>query len=346
MKHSSFPACLALSIAAAALAACEATPPASLTVITGSLPLYRTQGTRPRNDVSGAAFLPAEGKVLLVDDGGDPPQGAAPDVVPFYLVDPANNFQVSELRDAVMTSHGDLEAATQDGQYVYVASSMSGEYMDERVHTLSRFKLRGGVVSDVRTLRPRAGILDAVGSGFDGAWIERIKATRGREGGLNIEGLTYTPNPNQLIVGLRSPHADPRFPEMTRIGAALLLTLDVTLFTEESLAPTAFTLDLGGLGVRSMEYSPTARGYFILAGIVERGPDYDFFFWAGPGAAPVRIELPEFKGLCRPEAVTEIDLRGRKFLWVISEESGDICEEVKYNYLLVELNQAFLSRLR
>jgi hypothetical protein len=111
------------------------------------------------------------------------------------------------------------------------------------------------------------------------------------------------------------------------------------------------TLDLGGLGFRGLEYSPAANGFFFTAGAVEAGFDYDFFYWNGVAdAKPVRLSttVPEFAKLCRPESVEEIEHDGRRFLLVLSEESGAICETppAPSNYLLIELNPAFLGLLR
>ena len=60
-----------------------------LRVLTGALPLYHLQ-TKLRNDVSGAVFLPGEGRLLLVDDGGE---DAMPDTVPLYFTDTTALFK-------------------------------------------------------------------------------------------------------------------------------------------------------------------------------------------------------------------------------------------------------------
>lgn len=70
------------------------------------------------------------------------------------------------------------------------------------------------------------------------------------EGGLNIEGLTATPE-GELLIGFRNPIPD---------GKALLLPLKnpSDLVKNPDTAKAIFgepiTLDLGGLGIRSIEY--------------------------------------------------------------------------------------------
>lgn len=215
----------------------------------------------------------------------------------------------------------------------------------DRFHTLSRFKLGPGGLTDVATISPRAAIMDGLKT-FDGALFDRTKDLDGKTGGLNIEGISATPKSGEILIGLRSPHAGASFPEKTRSAEAILITVDVSTFSAGDLRPRVQKVDLGGLGVRSIEYSKTAQGYFIFAGIIEAGADYDFSFWRGPGSAPLRVPSEEFKSLCRPEAVTELELEGKPYLFVGSEDSGALCDGRRFNYFLVELNDAFLRTLR
>ncbi len=311
-------------------------------VLTGSLPLYHMQGNGVRNDASGVAYLPRQKRALVIDDGGDAP----PDVMPFYLVDVAANFGVSELASDLMKRHGDLEGATSDGTFVYLASSLSAEYKEERFHNLSRFRLQGDALVDATTIAPRAQIMETLRATFGADWFERVSGLDGKTGGLNVEGLTATPTPNQLLIGLRSPHVGDSFPQDLRSGLAIVVQADVSDLGRGLAGATAHTLDLGGLGIRSLEYSPTAKGYFIAAGPVETATAYELYFWKGPGSSPVRLELAEFRKLCRPEGVAEIEFDGKKYLWVISEQSGTPCDEVPYNFILVELESAFLASLK
>jgi hypothetical protein len=340
---------LAGACACLALLGCHGGDERPLTVITGSLPLYHTQDKTPRNDLSGATYVPALHGLFLVDDGGDPPQ----DPLPFYFLRPESNFELLEVQDEVMDRHGDLEATTFDGRHVYVSSSLGGadEFKDERFRNMSRFGLDGPAeaprIARPETVQPRDAILTAL-QPLDPAWFERMRNLKQKDGGLNVEGLSYVPDePGKLLVGLRSPHLGPDFPANTRSGLAIVVKIDVGTFAAEGLAPQAYTLDLGGLGVRSLEYAPTAHGYFVTAGIVEQGRDYAFYFWKGIGSTPVRITaIPEFDGLCRPESVSEVEIDHKHYVFVGSEESSSLCDGVKYNFLLVEMNAAFLALLR
>lgn len=358
--------------------AADAAPAAShgINVTTGALPLYHLYLGKPRNDASGVVFLPTDKRILVVDDGGD---DASPDVVPFYLFHAAELFapmpkvtELPPLYDApgsVAGRHLDTEAVTFDGKYVYVASSMPSDQETGKdkpqYRALSRFKVAGGKISDDASIDPRDAIMEALRSwsaaGSDPGWYGRVSGAKQKDGNLNIEAMSFTPKPNELLLGLRSPHEGVDYMKppdggsdalATRIGQAILVKINVTEFDAGKLSPTVHTtLDLGGLGFRSLEYSPTARGYFLTAGIVDAGWDYDFFFWNGqPGEAPVRLKdkIKEFDQLCRPEGVTEIEKDGRHYLMVLSEDSGALCEmpPAPFNYLLIELNHDFLKLLQ
>lgn len=324
-----------------------------LTVITGALPLYHTQTGRmnPRNDVSGATFLPDSGRLLIVDDGGDNP----PDPMPLYMVELRANLRLTPVMTELAERHRKLEGAAFDGAYAYVTGTLDGQFDDEAFHAVSRFRVLGDDVADLATLRPRDTLLAALQAAGPPDWFERIRDLPGKSGGLNVEGLSAGPTRGELLFGLRSPHLGPEFPMNTRSGLAIVIRTSVASFHETDLRPIVQTLDLGGLGIRSLEYSPTARGYFVVAGPVETlpppehaPPHFELYFWRGAGPETVRIPIEAFGRLCRPEGLAEVAVNGRKFLMIVSEESGLACEDPPppFNYILVEMNQALLGRLR
>jgi hypothetical protein len=110
------------------------------------------------------------------------------------------------------------------------------------------------------------------------------------QGGLNIEGMTAMPD-GQVLLGFRNPVPD---------GSALLLPLRNPLDPPSGKAARfgpAVSLDLGGLGVRSLSY--WRDRYLIAAGHYGDGGDHRLFEWAGPGSAPrERAALPDLN----PEA--------------------------------------------
>jgi hypothetical protein len=107
-----------------------------------------------------------------------------------------------------------------------------------------------------------------------------------REGGFNIEGLAEGPR-GTLLLGFRGP---------VRNGLALIVPLKnpeaLISAPAEGSEPSraefepAIGVDLGGLGIRSMERMAGTDDYLISAGPVGDGPGFRLFRWSyGAGSA-------------------------------------------------------------
>ena len=111
------------------------------------------------------------------------------------------------------------------------------------------------------------------------------------ENGLNIEGLTSTPE-GTLLIGFRNPIPD---------NKALLIPLKnpQDVIDEKKLKlGKPILLDLGGLGIRSIEYLPDKKAYFIIAGPYDTNDNFQLYQWSGnPSDAPKLIEGVDFQGL-------------------------------------------------
>jgi hypothetical protein len=111
-------------------------------------------------------------------------------------------------------------------------------------------------------------------------------------GGLNIEGLTATPD-QQLLIGFRSPVPG---------GKALLVPIvnPAALYTGQK--PTfgaPIELGLGGLGVRALSW--WHGSYLIAAGATNEGGNTRLYRWSGPGTEPRLAAEAVFAG-ANPEA--------------------------------------------
>jgi hypothetical protein len=129
----------------------------------------------------------------------------------------------------------------------------------------------------------KAGLREAAGLG-----IKKAPSLAPKENGLNIEGLSRIPGSTGLMIGFRNPMPG---------GKALL----VPLLNPDSLLSGAgkarfgqpVFLDLGGLSVRSIEYSDQAGAYILLAGRRGGGKDFRFCTWSGrSGDEPVEWRDP------------------------------------------------------
>jgi hypothetical protein len=152
------------------------------------------------------------------------------------------------------------------------------------------------------------------------------------EGGLNIEGLTATPN-GELLIGFRNPI--PR-------GKALILPLTNPLDIiqkDESEVHAIFgnpiELDLGGLGIRSIEYWQDYKIYLIIAGAYDVSDEFAIYQWSGNCKdTPQKIESINLPPNFRPEAVLFYPNRKNQFQLLsddgaIVRANGTECKEIE-----------------
>lgn len=119
--------------------------------------------------------------------------------------------------------------------------------------------------------------------------------------GLNIEGLTATPE-GQLLIGFRNPIPN---------GKALLISLKnpMELIQENEKEVSAdfgepIEIDLEGLGIRSIEYWETHGVYLIVAGAYDSSNNFGLYWWSKEQQeSPQKIELNNLPKQFRAESV-------------------------------------------
>lgn len=133
-------------------------------------------------------------------------------------------------------------------------------------------------------------------------------------GALNIEALAAAPG-GFLWIGLRNP--------LSNAGAyavALLNPWEVVQGKPARLGDVV-RLNLGGLGIRSMEWNPRSQEYWIVAGSADDSGNFALYRWKGkPSDSPRRMELPG--GDIRPEGLFFTD----QHAVFISDEGGKRCD--------------------
>jgi hypothetical protein len=229
----------------------------------------------------------------------------------------------------------DLEAVTELNGVIYWMTShgrnSSGEIKPKR-HQLFATKLTGD-----------DSILEQVGQSYTHLlyWEllteSKLKYLRENDlerlapklGGINIEGLTATPE-GDLLIGFRSPLTE---------NKALLVALKNPLeLVTQSEAKAQFgepiLLDLNGLGVRSIEYWSVIQAYVIIAGEVDGGDRFALYLWSGnPNENPEIIDLT-FPVDFRPESVLFYSHLGDRFQ-VLSDDGtiqrvdGEQCKDIE-----------------
>lgn len=209
----------------------------------------------------------------------------------------------------------DLEAATRIGERAYWLTSHGrdsrGRARPERLKFFATtLPARGDDASSVTVVGSTGALIDALMAdpryAAFGLAAAAARAPKD-EGGLNLEGMTATPE-GTLLLGFRNPVPD---------GLALLFTIEAPArAVEGELAFGApVRLDLGGLGVRALTW--WRDRYVIVAGPRDRGGPSRLYAWDGRGA-PVRIDVD--LAAYNPEATFSPD--GGARMMVLSDDGG------------------------
>jgi hypothetical protein len=218
----------------------------------------------------------------------------------------------------------DIEAAQRVGDRVYWITGHGASRKGKKRPNRRRFfatdlvPREGGGVRPVPVGKPYRGLLDHLTEARGLRHLDlagRAKEPPEEAGGLNIEGLTATPG-GVLLIGFRNP-----VPK----GLALLVPFvnpdRVLLAGADPQFGTPAYLDLGGLGIRSIDFAPAHGAYFVVAGPVSDEGTSRLFRWSGAvGDAAVPLPHVRFAGL-NPEAVVA-PAAPRLDLLLLSDDGG------------------------
>ena len=164
-------------------------------------------------------------------------------------------------------------------------------------------------LSDIQILSPQYDLVPilSVYSGLATILTEMVIKTAPKTGGLNIEGMAFTPD-GRLMLGLRAPLDG----KVGLLGDALIiyLTLEDDVWSILSVVP----IELKNRGIRDMVWAD--ERLTIISGLVTSGSDFSLRTWSGSGSETNRLDVPEFDGL-NPEALVQI---GSK--WLLLSDDG------------------------
>lgn len=220
----------------------------------------------------------------------------------------------------------DLEGAARIGDVIYWIGSHSRKNNGDE--DLDRHRLFAIKVTTVEGQL----VAQAVGKPYEGLLADLAKDERfarfnlaaaamlapGAAGGLNIEGLAATKD-GGLLIGFRSP---------VHGGKALIVPLgnpQKILNGEKPSFGDPIELDLGGLGIRSLERWPEADAFLVIAGSVADGGRFQAYRWSGKESDPPQPIADAGLTLLVPEAVF-FDPASPSELIILSDD-GDACPE-------------------
>jgi hypothetical protein len=154
---------------------------------------------------------------------------------------------------------------------------------------------------------------------FDAANLtkQQRKNLAPKKDGLNIEGLCASPDGRILYIGFRNPR-----PHSKAIVIALKNARQIIERGKPPVFGTPILWDLGGLGIRSMEYSHFHKAYFIVTGPHNGGPGFALYRWSGENDHPSMLvrELSPDKSSFKPEAL--VTFKNSAGLLLLSDDGG------------------------
>lgn len=243
----------------------------------------------------------AEGKVMFVDDG------KADRVFVADFDESGKQVGASTAAIPLGVEVEDPEGLSYGAGYFYVIGSQANPAAGKR-NALVRF------VYD-----PNAGAL--VGSAEVITDFREFLVSRLPElgSGINIEGLAWDPNREQLLLGLRSPLAG---------SSAMIVGLKLRnprgSFSTDNLAePVVTRIGLAGGGVRDISYDSRLKRFLIISGSTEHHEKTEFRLWTWDGeGTPSQLEHIALDRDMKPEGIARIKIGAVEFVLMVSDSSA------------------------
>jgi hypothetical protein len=234
----------------------------------------------------------------------------------------------------------DLEAMAIDRNgYIYAITSHTRTERSGRLSSarqkLVRFRIEGDRVTD-SALGPELKSFIAACDPL----LDKAARAKGRDKteGLNIEGLAFNRDRDQLWIGFRSPLKDKQ---------AIIVVIEnpQEIFEQEvpQLAKQEILLDLDGAGIRGLSYAPRLDGYLILAAREDEKRSFKLWFWSGNRSdVAQKVKIKGLKDLRRAEGITPVKLGDADGILIFSDE-GETARGNSGRYILLQYKQLSIT---
>jgi hypothetical protein len=215
---------------------------------------------------------------------------------------PVFSYDLTQFLD-IESEHpeADIEGATMIGDRIYWITS-HGRNKDGKIrpNRYRFFATSVKVQNDNVTIRPEGipcrTLIHSLIKSADSVRLELKRATRfdavnltkqqrknlaPKKDGLNIEGLCASPDGRIIYIGFRNPR-----PRSKAIVVPLKNAEQIIERAKPPIFGAPILWNLGGLGIRSMEYSHFHKVYFIVAGPHNGEPGFALYRWSGTKSVP------------------------------------------------------------
>ncbi|NOZ33452.1 MAG: DUF3616 domain-containing protein [Alphaproteobacteria bacterium] len=286
---------------------------------------------------SGVAQLP-NGQVVVVDDDKKNPTSFFSLTAEMVLSEekaprrpllslPAKGFPARSLVD--------LEAVDVD-QNGYIYAITSNSRSDNGTRSVNREKLIRFRFEDNRIVEPQVltGLLSAMTEIDDQLTAAIVRGVK-KDNRFNIEGLSFSANGEQLLIGLRTPVISDR---------AVILVLNnpgaaMDGAEEPQFAREPIYLDLDGGGIRALAYDNELEGMLILSRQQKKGKKFKLWLWdpaSAPCPRPVRIKGDP--DLANAEGITPVRHAGQARILMVFD-NGKRSKAKGGEYMFLDYDQ-------
>ncbi len=152
-----------------------------------------------------------------------------------------------------------------------------------------------------------------------------------KELGLNIEALAASPDGKTLYIGFRNPRPKDPLAAQPNRPMALVIPLanpdEILLHGRAPRFGIPLLWDMNGLGLRSMEYSPLHKAFWILAGHHDSKSTFQLYRWSGNPVLPPKPE-PNLK-IPKDFSPEALFFSGDAESWILSDD-GTLPIPVRY----------------
>ena len=267
-------------------------------------------------ETSGVVQVPGADIVLMVDD-------SKLDGILAMEVD-SSGQQAGPIKTVPLgASVADMEGIAYGDGYFYVTGSQSDPKGGDQ-NAIARFKfdpatqtIQGTeVIPNLRQF-----LLENVSE------LKGQGDKKGKEGGLNIEGLAWDPRTDakRLLLGLRSPQLNSQ-----ALIVAIKLTNPSGPFSIDNLQlaePRAIQLELEGLGIRDIQYDIRLQAFLVIAGAPVHGETklgFKLWQWSGDtSSSDSKLQkVSDLDTAMHPEGVTHLVVGEREFIFIVGDGGG------------------------
>ncbi len=276
---------------------------------------------------SGAVQL-ADGTLFLIEDEGDRP------IVFSSLIPTKKGPKLSSVRTAGIDSTvEDLEGVARGkDNAIYLITSHAATKKGK--HKKKREQLLGLNVQaqEITQLQSVGNLLLHIRQHLKTS----LDLKRDELESINIEGLSFDPSREKLLIGLREPLHE---------GKSIILTLSNPYALVHGGQQPHFneliTLDIEGAGIRSLTYDPHLSRYLLAGEMENRKGKLRSRVWVWDGIIdhpPVRVRLPKMKGIKNIEGITPVYFNGAHYLLLVCDD-GDRKKERGAHYVLIDTKE-------